>query len=90
MLVAMWALTRNLFSVAFEWGRLGLFVAVVGGLTVAGELLLPTAGVAGFVSRTLVLALIPLALWAARFFRPGELAAARGLFKRAAVPSTSG
>ena len=90
MLVAMWALTRNLFSVAFEWGRLGLFVAVVGGLTVAGEVLLPTAGVAGFVSRTLVLALIPLALWAARFFRPGELAAARGLFKRAAVPSTSG
>jgi len=26
----------------------------------------------------------------ARFFRPGELAAARGLFKRAAVPSASG
>ena len=90
MLVAMWALTRNLFPVAFEWGRLALFVLVAGGLTVAGELLLPTDGVSGFVGRALVLAAIPLALWAVRFFRPGELAAARGLFSRAAVPSASG
>ncbi len=90
MLVAMWALTRNLFSVAFEWRRLGLFVTVVGTLTIAGELLLPTSGAAGFVARAIVLAALPLVLWAARFFRPGELAAARGLFRRAAVPSTSG
>ncbi len=90
MLVAMWALTRNLFSVAFEWRRLGLFVTVVGTLTVAGELLLPTSGAAGFVARAIVLAALPLVLWAARFFRPGELAAARGLFRRAAVPSASG
>jgi len=90
MLVAMWALTRNLFSVAFEWRRLGLFVTVVGTLTVTGELLLPTAGAAGFVGRALVLAAIAPVLWAARFFRPGELAAARGLFRRAAVPSASG
>ena len=81
MLVAMWALTRNLFVVAFEWGRLSLFVTVVGGLTVAGELLLPTDGAAGFVARALLLAAMPLVLWATRFFRPGELAAARGLFR---------
>jgi O-antigen/teichoic acid export membrane protein len=79
MLVVMWALTRNLFHVAFEWARLARFVVVAGGLTVAGELLLPTAGVAGFVSRALVLAAIGPALWAARFFRPGELSAARRL-----------
>jgi O-antigen/teichoic acid export membrane protein len=81
MLVAMWALTRTLFAVAFEWGRLGRFVLIAGGLTVAGELLLPTSGAAGFIERTLVLAAIPPVLWAARFFRPGELAAARGLFR---------
>ena len=82
MLVAMWALTHKLFPVAFEWHRLLGFAVVVGGLTTAGELLLPTDGVVGFVSRALVLAALPLALVATRFFRPGELRAARGLLNR--------
>ena len=47
MLVVMWALTRNLFPVAFEWGRLLGFTLVAGGLTAAGELLLPTDGAVG-------------------------------------------
>ena len=47
MLVVMWALTRNLFPVAFEWGRLAAFVLVAGGIAAAGELLLPTDGVVG-------------------------------------------
>ena len=42
MLVVMWALTRNLFPVAFEWGRLARFSLVAGGIAAAGELLLPT------------------------------------------------
>ena len=91
MLVAMWALTRNLFAVAFEWGRLGLFVVVAGGADRRGRAAAadrPASPASS--SRALVLAAIPLALWAARFFRPGELAAARGLFRRAAVPSASG
>jgi O-antigen/teichoic acid export membrane protein len=82
MLVAMWVLIRKLFPVAFEWRRLALFVLVVGGLTAAGELLLPTDGVTGFVTRAAVLAALPLALVAVRFFRPGELRAARGLLSR--------
>ena len=77
MLVAMWALTRNLFPVAFEWGRLARFTLVAGGIAAAGELLLPTDGVDGFLTRAVALAAIPLALWAVRFFRPGELGAAR-------------
>src|SRR5262249_38564636 len=83
MLLAMWLLTRHLFHVAFEWGRLALVVAIAGGLTAAGELLLPTWGVTGFITRTLVLALIVPALWAAGFFHPGEVAAARRLLRRA-------
>ena len=85
MLVVMWALTRNLFPVAFEWGRLARFALVAGGAA-AGELLLPTEGAAGFLTRALALAAIGPALWAAGFFRPGELAAARRLFTRA-VPN---
>lgn len=86
MLIVMWALTRNLFPVAFEWARLALVTVVAGGIAVAGELLLPTEGVTGFVTRALALAAIPPALYAARFFRPGELLAARRLLR----PSTAG
>ena len=89
MLIVMWALTRNLFPVAFEWARLTCFVLVAGGIAAAGELLLPDAGVGGFITRALALAAIPPALVLARFFRPGELTAARGLFRKA-VPSAGG
>jgi O-antigen/teichoic acid export membrane protein len=83
MLAAMYALTRSLFPVPFEWGRLALVAIVAGGITVAGELLLPTDGIDGFAARAAALAAIPPALWAAGFFRHGELRAARGLVGRA-------
>ncbi len=82
MLGVMYGLTRSLFRVDFEWGRLALLVLVAGGLTVAGELLLPTAGVAGFGLRAAVgIAILP-ALWIAGFFGAGELSAARQLVTR--------
>ena len=86
MLVVMWLLTRNLFPVAFEWGRLALVTGIAGGIAVAGELLLPTEGVTGLITRAGALAAIPAALYLARFFRPGELLAARRLLR----PSTAG
>jgi O-antigen/teichoic acid export membrane protein len=82
MLVAMWLLTRRLFHVPFEWTRLALVVVVAGAMTAAGELALPSSGVGWFVARAAVLAAIAPALWAAGFFRPGEIAAARGLLRR--------
>ena len=88
MLVVMWALTRSLFPVAFEWSRLARFVLVTGAVTVAAELLLPDAGAAGLITRALVLAALPLLLVAVGFFRAGELAAARRFFIRA--PAAAG
>lgn len=81
-LAVMYALTRRLFPVAFEWGRLALLVGVMGAIAAAGELLAPQAGAGGFVARALALAAVVPALWAAGFFRSGELAAARGLWRR--------
>ena len=46
----------------FDWPRLARVVAIVGGISVAGELLLPTSGVDGFVLRALALAAVPVAL----------------------------
>jgi O-antigen/teichoic acid export membrane protein len=82
MLAAMYALTRSLFPVPFEWGRLALVAVVAGGITAAGELLLPTDGLDGFAARAAALAAIAPALLAAGFFRAGELRAARSLVAR--------
>ena len=62
MLVAVHLLTRRLFAVPFDWPRLARIVGIVGAITVAGELALPTSGAEGFALRTLALIAIPLAL----------------------------
>jgi O-antigen/teichoic acid export membrane protein len=82
MLVLMYLLTRSLFAVSFQWARLLQLVLVIGGVTVAAELLLPTSGAEGLVSRAVALAAIPLLLVAVRFFRPEEVSRLRGLAAR--------
>jgi O-antigen/teichoic acid export membrane protein len=83
MLGVMYLLTRHAFTVRFEWGRLLRIVVVMGGLSVAGDLLLPTAGFVGFITRLLVFAAIPLVLLATGFAHGAELAQLRSLIARA-------
>ncbi|MDQ3676047.1 MAG: hypothetical protein M3401_04460, partial [Actinomycetota bacterium] len=83
MLVVLHLLTRRLFAVPFEWGRLAHAVALLAGVAVAGELALPTSGVDGFASRALALAVLPLLFAASRFAQPAELAGLRSLRTRA-------
>jgi O-antigen/teichoic acid export membrane protein len=82
MVLATYLLTRGLFSVGFEWGRLARLVVVLGGVAVAGELALPASGVVGFASRAAALALVVPFLAASGFFGAREIAAARGLVDR--------
>jgi O-antigen/teichoic acid export membrane protein len=84
MLVTLRLLTRRLFAVPFERGRLALAVGVLAGVSAAGELALPTDGFAGLATRALALAAIPLLLLATRFARPEEIAGARRLLHRRA------
>jgi len=83
MLAVMYLLTRGLFKVGFEWGRLALLAAILGGVAISGELLLPTGGFGGLALRVLWLALVPAALLLTRFFHPHELAQARRLASEA-------
>jgi O-antigen/teichoic acid export membrane protein len=62
MLVVVHLLTRRLFVVPFEWARLARIVAIVASVSVAGELLLPPAGIGGFATRALAFAAIPVLL----------------------------
>ena len=62
MLAAIHLLTRRLFAVPFEWARMAAVAAVLAAVAVGGELLLPTHGAAGLLSRLALLALVPLLL----------------------------
>jgi O-antigen/teichoic acid export membrane protein len=79
MLVVMRLLTRRLFGVAFEWRRIAQLALVLGGLSGAGELLLPTSGAAGFVSRAALALLLPVVLGLTGFYRSEERAQLRRL-----------
>src|SRR4051812_18533624 len=72
MLAVLHALTRRRFAIAFEWGRLARLALILGGGTLAGELLLPTSGAVGFVSRAAVTAALPVALVASGFLSGEE------------------
>jgi O-antigen/teichoic acid export membrane protein len=79
MLLVMHLLTRGLFAVPFQWRRLAQATAILAGVAVSGELLLPTSGFGGFALRLLWLALAPVLLLATRFFDAQERAQARAL-----------
>ncbi|MDO8186348.1 lipopolysaccharide biosynthesis protein [Conexibacter sp. JD483] len=72
MLIVMRLLTRHLFRVDFEWGRIVQIALAVGGGAALGELLLPTSGIAGLLARGFVFFLLPLLLIPLRFYRIEE------------------
>jgi O-antigen/teichoic acid export membrane protein len=79
MLFVLRLLTHRVFPVAFDWRRLALLVAILGGVAVSGELLLPTAGFFGLLARIAWMSWIPVLLVLTHFFIPNELRQARGL-----------
>jgi O-antigen/teichoic acid export membrane protein len=82
MLTVMHLLTRRAFKVAFEWRRLTQLCLVMGAVAAAGDLLLPTHGVVGFITRVAALCAIPLLLGATGFAHPEELRQLRALLAR--------
>jgi O-antigen/teichoic acid export membrane protein len=82
MIGLMHVLIRRAFAAAFEWLRLAQLTVVLGGMSAAGDVLLPTHGVIGFLTRAAVLAAMPLVLFLTGFAHPQELAQARALLAR--------
>jgi O-antigen/teichoic acid export membrane protein len=82
MLGVMYLLVRRVFPVAFEWQRLLHLIVVIGGIAVAGDLLLPTSGFAGLALRALATAAIPVALLATGFLHRAEIQGGRRLLRR--------
>jgi O-antigen/teichoic acid export membrane protein len=90
MLTVMHALTRRAFSAQFEWGRLAHIVAVMGTIAVLGELVLPTHGAVGLLSRAGSFLAIPVTLWLTGFARPRELAQLRAIAGRILARGAAG
>ncbi|MGO9977346.1 MAG: lipopolysaccharide biosynthesis protein [Solirubrobacteraceae bacterium] len=82
MLTAMHLLVRKAFTVHFEWGRLAQVTLLIGAVVVAGEILLPTSGALGFLSRAAMFAAIPPLLLATGFAHRQEIEQARMLLAR--------
>jgi O-antigen/teichoic acid export membrane protein len=83
MIAVMHVLTRRAFAAAFEWCRLAQLAIVLGGMAAAGDLLLPTRGAVGLLTRAAVLAAMPGVLLVTRFAHRQELDQARTLLARA-------
>ena len=82
MLSFMYLLTRKAFRVDFEWLRLVRLALVMGGLAAAGDLVLPTHGALGLLTRAAVLLAMPALLLASGFAHPAELRQLKVLLKR--------
>lgn len=83
MLLVIHSLTWSVFPIRFEWPRLLQLVAILAGVAVSGELLLPSSGAAGFLLRALWFAWIPVLLLLTRFAKPHEVAQARTMLRTA-------
>lgn len=83
MLLVIHSLTWSVFPIRFEWPRLARLAAILAGVAVSGNLLLPTSGLGGLLLRALWFCLIPTLLVLTRFARPHELAQGRTLLRTA-------
>jgi O-antigen/teichoic acid export membrane protein len=63
VIVLIYGVSRRIFPIPWQWGRLAVVVGAAAALIAAGEALLPTDGAAGFVSRLALFALYPAILW---------------------------
>jgi O-antigen/teichoic acid export membrane protein len=73
MVALMYGVTRRLFPLALEWGRIGRIVAHAAAVSAAGELLLPDSGAVGFISRAALVPMFWVLLLASGFFHSAEL-----------------
>ncbi|KAA0267389.1 MAG: hypothetical protein EDQ89_11820 [Acidobacteria bacterium] len=72
VIVLIHAVSRRIFPIPWQWGRLAVIAAAAAGLIAAGEALLPDAGAAGFLSRLALAALYPAILWFGGAVRAAE------------------
>jgi O-antigen/teichoic acid export membrane protein len=79
VIVLIYGVSRRIFPIPWQWGRLAVIAGAGAVLVAAGDLLLPTEGAAGFLSRLGVFALYPVILWFGGAINREERAQVRAL-----------
>ncbi len=79
VIVLIYGVSRRIFPIPWQWGRLAVVVGTATVLVAGGDLLLPTEGAVGFLTRALLFALYPVLLWFGGAINAGERAQVRAL-----------
>jgi O-antigen/teichoic acid export membrane protein len=85
VLVLMYAFTQRLFPLRYEWRRLALVVLSAAALVAIGEMLLPTSGAIGLLSRGVLWLAYPAVLFGLGFLHPEERAGIAELLRPSAI-----
>ena len=85
VLVLMYAFTQRLFPVPYEWRRLALVLLSAAGVVAAGELLLPTSGAIGLLSRGVLWLAYPGILYLFGFLHEEERTGLAELLRPSAI-----
>jgi O-antigen/teichoic acid export membrane protein len=81
----MYLFTQRLFRVPYEWRRLALILLSAAAIVGAGEVLLPTSGAIGLLSRGVLWLAYPLVLFALGFLHPEERSGLGDLLRPSAI-----
>jgi O-antigen/teichoic acid export membrane protein len=84
----MYLLTRRLFPVPYEWGRLALLVVTTTTIVGLGELLLPKEGIEAWLTRGAAWLALPPVLYASGFLTHEERVWVRGMMRPSAVAAS--
>src|SRR3954447_26672168 len=85
VLALMYAFTQRLFPVPYEWRRLALALLSAAALVAAGELLLPTSGAIGLLSRGVLWLAYPAILFLSGFLHDEERTGLAELLRPSAI-----
>ena len=85
VLVLMYAFTQRLFPVPYEWRRLAMVLLSAAALVAAGELLLPTSGALGLLSRGVLWLAYPAILFLLGFLHEEERTGLADLLRPSAI-----
>jgi O-antigen/teichoic acid export membrane protein len=81
----MYLFTQRLFRVPYEWRRLALILLSAAAIVGGGEVLLPTSGAIGLLSRGVLWLVYPLVLFALGFLHPEERLGLGDLLRPSAI-----
>lgn len=81
VIALIYLVSRRIFPIPWQWDRLAVVVGSAAVVIAAGDVLLPTDGIVGFLTRAALFALYPVILWFGGAITPSERRQVRDLLR---------